>query len=441
MLEEVIVEGNRKTRRDFVLREMSFQVGDSLLLDVLEETLVRQRQLLLNTNLFADAAVLVDKLDPEGGRLQLRVLLREKWYFYPSASLSLADRNFNIWWTEQGRDLSRLNYGLGLKHGNTSGRADRLRLNVQGGYTRKFELRYELPYIDKAKILGMDMGILLDRNREWGYRTEEGIMRFYGLDSALVLQRRRYRLGFTLRPAINFSHLLRLERQITVADSVLATIENPNFLGEGRQRQRYWGLSYTFIYDRRDVRPFPLNGDYLSFEMEKRGLLARDDLNRLEFALRYARFQPLGKGWFFAVDAKVKTDVERSQVPYYSRRALGFDEDFLRGYQFFVVDGLDYGFLKGTLRYQVFDKTVPLPFVPFKRFSQIPLRAFLGVHGDLGAVRDPFNTPGNVLANRALGSYGVGAYFVLFYGKVLQLEYSRNDLGTWGLFLSYSLAF
>ena len=439
LLEQMVIEGNRKTRRPIVLRETGLALGDTVRLADLDEVLERTQRLLINTGLFSEAEVLVSDLDPGGQRLRLRVVVREKWYIYPSVGVDLADRNFNIWWTEQNRDLSRLNFAAALRHRNITGRADRLVLQVQTGYTRKTELIYRIPYIDRAKVLGLEIGALVDRNREWQSRTVGGEQRFYGNDTTAVLRRRRFRVGISARPGIYLSHLLAVEWQVARADSALALEVSPDFFGDGRTRQAYRGLFYQLTFDNRDLRAFPLRGNLLRFRAHKLGLGAGDDVNRLNVSLAYARYQPLGARLNLAVEAKAKTDVQRARVPYFNRESLGFGDDFLRGYQFYVVDGLDFAFAKTTLRARVFEGDVRVPYAPVKVLNQVPLRVFVGVHGDVGGMRDPFDAPGNVLANRTLVGYGVGLYANAFYGQVISVEYTRNDLGEWGWFVGFDM--
>ncbi len=327
---QVLVEGNRKTRRPIVLREMGLRLGDTILLSALDEALARQRRLLLNTGLFSEAEVLVTTLDPEARTLILRAVVREKWYTYPSVAVELADRNFNVWWNDQNRDLSRINFGAALRHRNFTGRADRLVIGVQSGYTRKAEITYNVPYVDRAKLVGIEFNALVDRNREWNARTIDGVQDFFGNDTMAVLRRRRVRVGLSLRPGIYVTHLFGAERQVTRADSVLATEYNPNFLGDGRRRQAYFGFYYQFTFDHRDIRPFPLDGTFVRFRMSKRGLSRFDDISRLDVSAEYAHYQPLGERLNLAVNLKVKTDIQRDPVPYYNRESLGFGQDFLR---------------------------------------------------------------------------------------------------------------
>ncbi len=437
----MVVEGNRKTRAQIVLREMSIGFGDTVQLAQLPAIKARQRQLLLNTSLFSEAQLIVSTLDTAAHLMRLRVVVREKWYFYPGIEFDLADRNFNVWWTEQNHALDRINYGLKFRHSNITGRADRLSLLLQAGYTRKAEIRYSVPYINRAQTLGVSIGILTDRNREWWVRTDDARLDFLDLDSLNVLNRQRYQLSLTYQPAIYHHHEIRLQYQANRVDSMVAHVENPNFFGSSRETQRFFSLRYQYTLDKRDVRPFPLNGYLLSTSVEKLGLMPKADINRLQLGFNIKYYLPLLQRFNLALDASGRTDLVRTRVPYFNRVSLGFKADVVRGYQFYVVDGLDYAFLKSTLRYKVFQTKLSIPIVPILALKNIPFQFHLGIHGDVGGANDPYDTPGNVLANQVLKSAGVGAYAVLFYGKVIQFELTRNDLGETGAFFSYSLGF
>jgi len=441
VLQDIVIEGNRKTRRDIVRREMSLRDGDTLLLADLASIYERERRLLLNTRLFSEAVITASILDTLAHRLVLRAVVREKWYLYPGVDIDLADRNFNVWWKEQNRSLDRVNFGVNFRHNNITGRADRITLRLQAGYTRKAELRYKIPYIDRAKLFGLQFGVLFNRNREYWIRTEDAQLAFVDLDSIDVLRRQRYRIGLSVKPDNYLSHLLRVERQRNDVAPEVALDANPNFFGRGRREQNFWGLLYQVSFDRRDERPFPMRGFLTKGSAEKLGLGVNDDINRLQVSVSHQQFISFAKRLSLALSAKVRTDLVRDRVPYFNRVSLGFDQDFVRGYQFYVVDGLDYAYLKSTFRAKVFERDIRVPFSPIKLLQRIPVKLYLGVHADVGGTRDPFNTPGNALANDVLASAGVGAYGVFYYGKVIRVELTRNRLGELGTFVSYALGF
>ncbi|MCB0565677.1 MAG: hypothetical protein KDD01_15005, partial [Phaeodactylibacter sp.] len=61
------------------------------------------------------------------------------------------------------------------------------------------------------------------------------------------------------------------------------------------------------------------------------------------------------------------------------------------------------------------------------------------LNNDLGYTNDPYTARLNPLSNRLLWGGGIGLDIVLYYDKVIQIEYSFNDLMENGLFLHLNL--
>ena len=59
----------------------------------------------------------------------------------------------------------------------------------------------------------------------------------------------------------------------------------------------------------------------------------------------------------------------------------------------------------------------------------------------MGTVTDSQYADNNALNNIFLFSQGFSLDFVTYYDKLLRLEYSRNHLNEWGLFIHFSNPF
>ena len=158
VVDEVSFSGNKRTKAATILREMNFSAGDTLLLKDLPEQLETNRKLILNTTLFTLVKVNVSEWGNDN-HIIVSIILQEQWYLFPFPIFELADRNFNVWWSEQNRALDRVNIGLRLTHYNFTGRRDKLKLTTQFGYTQKYELDYSLPYFNKKQTLGFNTNI------------------------------------------------------------------------------------------------------------------------------------------------------------------------------------------------------------------------------------------------------------------------------------------
>ncbi len=439
-VDTIYVEGNERTRSAVILRELDFGMGDSLAMDDLQACLDRNARYLMNTGMFNKVLLNVRDWDVERGRLGISVKVEESWYFYPIPLFDLADRNFNVWWRDYERDLRRVNAGVYFRHSNFTGRMDALKLKLQLGFTRKLEAEYELPFFDAAKRWGAGINFLLSDSKYLRYNTYENKEQFVYFPDQRILQ--RFRLSFRLRRRPGLWSLQNLELGFfkTRIDSLIAADYNPDFLGEGRTLQRYFFFRYAFEWDGRDVKPYPRRGLYLRAGFEKLGLGLFGDLKAAYADLTLRQYLPVAKRAGFELVFRNRVALQRGHQPYYNSRALGYEEDYLRGYEYYLIDGLDWAFAKCSYRLSLLDRLHQWGrFMPLKSLRQMPLRVYLSFHAELGYVNNPYHAEGNSLANSWLPAYGLGLDIVSYYDKLVQLELSRNKLGEIGFFLHWRI--
>ena len=120
--------------------------------------------------------------------------------------------------------------------------------------------------------------------------------------------------------------------------------------------------------------------------------------------------------------------------PYVMQRLLGYNDAFMQGYEYYVVDGVAGGFLKTTLTRELFKVNMRKPFSKNEQSYHIPFRFFGKVYGNAGYVYNP--EPGeNSLSNQMLYSAGLGLDILTAYDFTIKLEWTFNQLGQNGLFL------
>ncbi len=443
VVESIQIEGNKHTKERTILREIPFRIGDSIPVTDLADRLEESRLLILNTGLFTLAKFNVKEWDQENNKVKLLLELQEGWYIFPIPIFELADRNFNVWWEEQNRSLDRVNFGLRFYHINLSGNRDRLKLVTQFGYTQKFELDYTFPSLNKKQNLGFNFNAFYARNKEIAYKTIDNKLQFARFDGKFLLQ--RFRIGGALlyRPKIRSYHNFKLEfQQNTIDDFVKQDTVNIDYFLGNATRQRLFYLRYDFTYDTRDIKPYPLSGNQLYVVLEKEGLGIFKERNGLYLTAEYSKYFPLSKKFSFASLVKGRTALIRNEQPYNNYWALGYGGDFVRGYEFYVIDGLDYAFLKSTLRYELLNIEFNWgKYMPIQQFKIMPLKMYLTSYFDTGYVNDTqFTENNNTLGNTWLKGGGLGVNFVVYYDKVIVFEYSWNHLKEKGLFLSFNLS-
>ena len=432
VVRKIIIAGNKKTRTTIIEREISTVPGDTIYLRDLAATLEERRKQLLNTSLFLNVTANIKNWT--GNEADLVFEVWERWYTFAYPIFKLADRNFNQWWVEKKHSLNRINLGVSGTQENLTGRNDALNAAFQFGYTQRFALQYNVPYIDKRFRHGLGIIASYNRNREVNDSTSDNKQQFFRKDDFL---RQVYLVGlsYSYRKAINARHQVFLNFNYEkVADSV--AILNPNYLGKGRTSARYLDLSYRFTYIKADSWAYPLKGFRLLAEVGKRGIGPWNDVNDINFRLNMVKYWELQPKTYLALGVRSLAKFSNDQ-PYINQQALGYRDDYLRGLEYYVVDGTSFAIFKSTLRQELISFKVKLPIVP-KKFNTVPVRILAKVYGDAGYSHSDF--PGNsFLNNRLLYTGGVGLDIVSFYDTCLRIEYSFNQLGQKGLFLHTSV--
>lgn len=440
IISQISIQGNKKTKRSIILRELPFAEGDTVAVDQLDELLEKGEQLILNTGLFNKVDFSFKSWEGQTGRVHLQITVAESWYLYPVPVFELADRNFNVWWVEQNRSLDRVNYGIDFTHLNTTGRRDRLRIGLRFGYTRNFSINYSFPYLNKKQTLGFVSELSFAENREVNYTTEQNKQIFYRNEDAFLYRRWRAEAGITVRPGLRTHHRFVIGYRQNEVDDYVSRELNPDFFLDSRNRQRYFLFGYRYVFENRDVRPYPWEGNYFTLSVEKAGLGIFSDRNALTLISRYEHYFPFSEKWSLGTAILGKLSLIRQQQPYNDNRAVGFLGSTPHGYEYYVVDGLDMVLVKTSLRFRLMQKEINFgKWMPINAFRRMSVKLYGALNNDVGYVNGPFVRENNPLNNIPLWGGGVGLNLVLFYDKVLKLEYSFNHLLENGLFLHFEL--
>ena len=170
---------------------------------------------------------------------------------------------------------------------------------------------------------------------------------------------------------------------------------NPDYFLDGRTSQQHFTLQYDFTIDKRDVKAYPIKGYKLSLSAQKDGFgFSGEDVDILWATASYSRFFALGKKEKHTFGAKLqgRYTFNRSEQPYGHISAIGYLPNVLKGYEFFVVDGLDYAYLKTHFRFQLLKKEINLgKWMLLKQLQFMPLKAYFTINNDFGYVNAPFN--------------------------------------------------
>src|SRR5690349_4130295 len=167
----IIIEGNRKTNSNIILRELSFQIDEGYPLSELSKRFRKAQKQLMNTGLFRDVTVSLKTLS--GTDAYVNITVCEKWYIWPQPFIHPVDKSFHQWWTEKNRSMDRINYGINFTHENFTGRNDKLTVNLMNGYTKQLSIQYYGLFLDEKLRWWVDGGFSMGRNREVNYMTRD----------------------------------------------------------------------------------------------------------------------------------------------------------------------------------------------------------------------------------------------------------------------------
>jgi len=405
------------------LRELTFKEGDSLSKQAIQDKITSSRQNLFNLQLFNNVKIFC--VDSNQTELVFYIDLKERWYFYPIPIMELADRNLNVWWVEKEHDLKRLNIGAIILQRNIRGRNETLAAVLETGFTNYIALQYEFPYIDKKLRQGLQLSSSFYTNKETAYRTYNNKQLFLRDDNHYVKSRFQVGAIWRYRKAIRIRH--SIETNYTtyhISDTLLNA--NPDFLLAKRSFQQFALLRYLLEIDFRDYKPYPLKGYLINAQVTRWGLTPWDNIHMSEISLLGSYYVPLGHKFYWYQSLKLKSSAPFAQA-YNIQRAMGYLQDYVRGYEYYVIDGQHFGILRNEVKYCLFKKRFDTGIG--ERANDLPLNVYLKAYYDCGYVKDQFWFKNNPLNNTYLQGYGIGVDISTFYDMVARYELSRNALG------------
>ena len=430
-IKTISIEGNLKTKKFIIERELDFKVGDSIRADLIDQKLLLCKNRIINTKLFTSVSFTY-KSDT------VFILLQERFYTYPMLILGLADRNFNEWWVTRHHDLRRINYGINFIQKNISGRNDVFRILLQSGFSQKAEVNYSIPYFNKKRNTGFSIFASLISEKKIPFENDKNILHF--LEGKKTLKRRLY-------TSVSISHRMKFYNSIyftvgynnnKIADTVVAL--NSLFYLNGQKFQKYFSFRASFFHDKRDITYYPLNGYYLGIDAVKSGLFPSDNIDQLNIYLNFSIYKKVSQKISLAAGAFQKISFPRIQ-PYANFRSLGYSINTVSGYELYVIDGNHFTLTKVNLKYRLFDNIIKINSFPLEKLKTIPLAIYFKLHFDAAYVIDNMNNEGNIgLSNKILYGNGIGFDFVTYYDLVFRVEYSINRNFQHGIFLNMKAA-
>ncbi len=435
VVDRISIEGNKVTKENIILRELTFSVGDTLLKRKIFGELADSRNNLNNTLLFN--FVYMDFM-PEANRIEVRINVVERWYIWPIPIFEVAERNLPAWLRDP--DFDELNYGLWLNWNNFRGRRELLQFKARLGYKEQYAISYSKPNLDRDQKHGIEIGLNSFRQREVILNTVDDMPVLlkddgdYLTTSLNPVVTYTYRPGFYLwhRASLAYSHL------VFTADSVQQEYQGAQTTGVD-----WFTLAYQIEYDNRDYKIYPLDGYYIRLSLLRRGLglIGDFDYGKTYATITGSQHHEIVNRLYFENALKLRLTRDE-ELPYIYRQGLGYDT-YLRGFELYLIDGNSYLISSNNLKYNLLPrKTFNLPLIPWEQFNKIHFSLYSNLFFDFAYVQGKYyNVNGNDLTNQFLFSTGLGIDLLSYYDQVYRLEFTLNSLGEFGVFLHLETPF
>jgi outer membrane protein assembly factor BamA len=427
-IRNVLINGNKKTKEYIIAREVVFNEGQSYSISSILDGIKVSAENLMNTALFVDARV--GFTNWQNDSMDIYVEVAERWYYFPLPYLKPADRNLGVWMNDHKMSADRVNYGIKVLARNITGRNDRLNLWAINGFTQRFAMRYYNPFVDSRLRHGWGFDFYYSRNREVNFNTLDNKQLFFR-NSGHFIQRQLYVGGvYSYRRGSIERHYLKFGFHRESVDDTIKAL-NSNYLPSGESSVSFPELKYAYQYFGVNYLPYPTKGRSVEFEFIRRGFNSKIDLT--QFNLRVANYIPLPRKFYLSSSADLQLKLPFNQ-PYIHQPFLGYNDSFLRGLEYFVVDGVAGGFVRNTIGKEIFSYIFSTG-LKSKAYAKIPFKFYLKGYGDVGYVYNRTNVVGNSLNNKLMYSGGIGLDIISIYDIVLRFEYSFNQFRQGGLYI------
>lgn len=438
VIHDIVIFGNRVTKRYIILRELNFNEGDTLTYAALKLKMKKASENLLNTSLFNFASVdtVHVPFNQESSPVSTRIVINvtERWYTFPVPIFEVADRNFNTWW--ETKDLTRINYGFFLNRENFRGRKETVALIAQFGYSEQYGFAYRIPYLNKKQTEGIGFSFTWTRNHEIPYGSQYNKVLYFKDHDAHARREISAKFNYTYRQGIYNSYTLEGRFFNGFVEDTITKLTT-DYFDNNRKLMECFSLDAFLRRDCRDSKAYPLKGYYLDADITKVGLgiLEDEKIDLWYLSASVKKYLKLSDRFYLAGSARGKVSSKTTQ-PYYYQRGLGY-RDYIRAYEYYVVDGQHYVLGKAGVKYEIIKPHVQkVKMLRSEKFNTFHYALYAEVFGDGGyVVDDLYKTENNPLANQWLYAGGIGINYVTYYDAVLRLEVSINKQKEYGFFI------
>ena len=319
--------------------------------------------------------------------------------------------------------LQRISYGIRFFHYNISGRNDLACSCTHQWFYQEYFVQYKAPYTNPALSDGVILGAGFSQTRQIPYKTDYNNNLVYYKNDDFVKNEWYVTGAYSSRKAIKKKETFSISfRHIKVDDSLLSRHYNPGYSVSPHSLKISWKFGYRLQFTEVDNILYPLKGNATSLFLLKRGLQIEGDINRFTIRATYNKYFSYSHDWYTGIRLTGQVELPFNQ-PYSTK-----EQDmsmYLRGYEYFAIDGVALGLARFDLKKKLLHFNVPT-FLKSKTYNKLPFTIYGKIFGDVGYV---YSQPGFVskLSNKFLYSGGFGIDILTLYDFKLSIECSLTS--------------
>lgn len=395
IVDSISISGNKTTESFVILRELNFEIGDTLT----RSNAIFNRERVYSLGIFNHVYFnpsIIDSLKI------LNIQVDESWYIYPIPFIEAKES-----------DLKKLSYGAYLRLKNFRGRNEDLTAVIALGYDPTYQLSYYNPNLEYRNNIffrtTFSYSDVTNKSRIAEKLNGENFsQKFIGISllvgKRLDLFNRVYVLG-----AYSYIETPFYIPGINASDN---RIDNLVEIGLG------------YEHDTRDLAQFPKNGIFSSINYNFRGLGVDGisyGIGRIDFREYRNIFHKLISKWRFS-----SRFAFGDEVPYYDYSIIGIDEK-VRGHLAKKIEGKEYYFGSLEFYYPIIEElNIDLTFIPIIPDQLLTYRVgfYTQIFAETALARfedQPF------ALNRFNSGYGLGLTFLVLPYQVFRVEVAFDE--------------
>ena len=420
------------------MRELTFSENTILPLSSFDSHLSDSKENLMNTSLFNYVYISYVEDDNYADSLRqssdikyviVRIVLEERWYWWPLFELHLEDKNTSSWFKHMKTD--RITYEAGGKIYNIFGLGHKFEIVGRFGFEKGVNLKYSRLVLNKKKTAYLNIEAFHTINKIVDYISYENKLQSYKSNKVLkknwggsvhFVSRHHHRTTNSVKLSFDYEN---------VADSLL--VLNPNFWGVNATRMRYLQVEYSYKRDYRNYAKYPTKGFLLEFK-GKIGEGNLFDFLYLNVSYEYQRYTKLSDKWYLNNGVNI-SNTFHNHTSFIHDQAIGYEESNISGYDLYVIDGQHFIIQNNTLKYSILEqKIVPLNFIKkWNRFNKPFFSIYANAMLDFGYVyqsdKNMAHINKNNYTNKFLVGGGVRIDLLTYYDIIISVGYTINSFG------------